>query len=224
MGNEKSFDNDVKQENILTPIIVRDILGGYFKEQNLQYELIDFESGKNEQYAGIDFIMHNQDGKSWNVDVKCQTNEYINHPTNTFSIELNYIKGEIEKEGWFVKRDNQTDFYLFAWIHKAKLNESGLIESVGQIEKIDLMFVRKKSIIDYVLQFGYDFDKLSTLSRFLRESGTYSMMLTKDKQNKDNKLKLVCSQHLPEKPVNIIISKDTYEKMYGTKYLRLARS
>ena len=213
---KSKFKEDIKQENILTPIIVNDIIGNFLTSQDFTYHLVNYENDADAQYKGIDFVMKNKEGHSWNVDVKCQTNDYINSPTRTFSIELNYLKNGVFKEGWFVNKDNLTDFYLFVWIHKANLNEDGLINNVNQIEKMELMFVRKQSVVDYLKLAGYSIEDLVKKSIELRNKAEKNLFLP---NKKGKEIKLVCTRHLSEKPVNIIISKYIYQKMLGSKHL-----
>ena len=209
------FVNDVKQEHILTPILV-DIVSEFLNIYNMSANLISFEDDADAQYQGIDFVMSNSDNSSsWNVDLKCQTNEYINSPTPTFSLELCYQKDGVRKLGWFIKNDNLTDYYLFAWIKKANLDENQMITSKEQIEYMDFMFVKKEDIYKFLGDNGFTASGLLDDAFSLVASGERMKKICSNHYN----VKLVCSTHLAEKPVNIIVSKYTYLHMPNTIYL-----
>ena len=57
------FVNDVKQEHILTPILV-DIVSEFLNIYNMSANLISFEDDADAQYQGIDFVMSNSDNSS----------------------------------------------------------------------------------------------------------------------------------------------------------------
>ena len=211
----QNFISDVQQERILTPIVVKEILTDFLQKHNLHHSLIDFDSNPNAQYAGIDFVMGNND-KSWNVDLKCQTNKYIGNPTKTFCLEVLYEKDYEEKQGWFIQEGNETDYYLFGWIQSANVGDDGVITSLDQINKMDLMFVYKKDVLKFIEECGYDKERLLEEAREMVRNGETKKKIP---TMKGRPLRLVRSMHLNEKPVNIVLSKSTYDALENTKHL-----
>lgn len=210
---QTKFKEDVTQEEILTPIII-DIMSDYLTDYEL--EMISFKDNEDLQYHGVDFIMNNKHNTDkWNVDVKCQTNEYINNPTPTFSLELNYILNGEKKIGWFLKKDNITDYYLFTWIHKANVTDN-IIQHKDEIEIMDCMLVYKPNIYEYLKTQGYKPNILLKEADDLRKSNQSYKYI--ESPIGKNDIKLVCSKHLAEKPVNIILNKTTYLELPKTKY------
>lgn len=207
MSIKSKFNNDAKQEKILTPIIAN-LLGTKFQQYGGSIRIIDYDKDSDKQYAGIDFEYIRKQ-KVTNFDVKCQTNKYINNPTPTFCLEIT-SKNKHNKRvmGWLFKEDNRTDYYVFVWIHKATLNEVGLIESLSQIDLMDIMLVKKTDIFDYFDKIGLKRDFIFEKANTLVKDGGYSTRICSDKNPRG--IKMTYSTSLQEAPVNIVIPKMTY--------------
>ena len=205
------FSQDVEQERILTKILY-DML---FKNcldvlWHSTSKLVNFDEYPELQYAGVDIIttcnLHNT-----YIDVKCQTNTYINNPTPTFCLELSYFKGDTIKEGWFTKEDQLTDYFLFVWIPKASSNDCS-ITTESQLSEVECMLVFKNDIWDYLNSTGVTKTDLIQAAENLRKMDKNFCRCGTTK-----KLKLTRSDFLPEKPVNLVIPKYQYLAMPHTE-------
>lgn len=205
------FLQDVEQEHVLTKILY-DML---FKEYldiiwNSTSKIVNFEESPELQYAGVDIItVHNS--QNTYIDVKCQTNAYINNPTPTFCLELSYYKENSIKEGWFVKTDQLTDYFLFVWIPNASVNDNYISEQ-EQLNEVECMLVKKSDIWEYLSNIGISKDGLIETAENLRHIDSSSC-----KYGFAEKVKLTKSDFLPEKPINLIITKNQYLKMPHTE-------
>jgi hypothetical protein len=214
-----NFDNDIEQEQILTPIVI-DIITDYLQTQKITTNIINFDENKKAQLQGIDFTMYSTiKNKTWNVDLKCQTNKYVNNPTNTFCLELCYTLQDEAKAGWFIKKDNLTDYYLFAWLQNVEVTNGAMVTSIDQINEMDLMFVYKKDIYDYFRQKGFHILDLLKDADKLVQSGKTTMYA----HTENSSVKMVYSKNMVEKPVNIILSKYIYFSMPKTIYLTYSK-
>ena len=85
-----------------------------------------------------------------------------------------------------------------------------MIVDKKQLKKMEFMLVQKNKIKEYLEEHGFDKTGLINISKRMR----------KDKIDKleENGIRFTCSNFLGEKPVNVIIWKDTYKKMPKTKH------
>lgn len=147
---------------------------------------------KTLQIQGIDVKYGNI-----NIDEKAQSSKsYFNKPIPSLALEVSFInRANTEQIGWFVK-ENLTTHYAFIRINKGTMNEYNVIESIDEIRYI---VYKKETLEDYVY-YTYQVDKdiLLKAASELRESGLKVRYI--------KGLKLVCSQHLKEKPVNIVLT------------------
>lgn len=208
---KSNFKNDVEQENILTDIFHKIFFENYLdKKCNYSSELISFNQNSEMQYQGIDIIVKNSEGKTSNIDVKCQTNKYINSPTNTFCIEVDYLKNGTVKDGWFIDKKNKTDYFLFVWIHKAEF--SNMIYTVDELKDVEFMLVNKNDIKNYLVEAGVDNQKMKLISTNMRNNDI--------SRQKVGNISFVRTSYLNEQPVNIVINKNIYKTMPLTKSYR----
>lgn len=209
-----NFTNDIEQEHILTKIIHDIVFKNYLdKQYGCSSTLIDFDTNlhnQDKQFEGVDIEWTFSDGRTMNVDVKCQTNQYINHPTPTFCIELSYFKGNDLKEGWFIQQTNKTNYYLFVWINKANLTNNDIIKEKDQLEEFEFMLVNKKEVRQMLYKNGLTNEDLKRISFYMRDNNI--------KRYDEKFARFVCSTHLSEKPINIVIPKNTYLTLKNTRY------
>ncbi len=98
-----------------------------------------------------------------------QMKTYINHPTETFCVEIvsdaltrdkitNEVIDRQRKLGWFVDESKVTDYYDFVWIPSARTvtvrtvneGENIIIESPDDIYVMELMVVDAKKLQEYI--------------------------------------------------------------------------
>lgn len=186
------------------------------------YDNAEFIEDLERQLQGIDVIIYDNNFTE-NLDIKAQASaRYINNPVPTFVHELLYTnKSKKDEIGWFLK-DLETDTYVFVWIHAAKVNERGLLEEPQDIIDMELMFVDKVPLTEYLDSKGYTSDVLLERAQKMRKIGLYKKMSVLDESD-DDEMWLTYSAELRERPVNLVIKKRVLKK-FSTKHIRATKS
>ena len=158
-------------------------------------------SDKTLQKSGVDIILHTNK-KDFYIDEKACL-QYINRDIPTFAFELCYSG----KVGWFLKDDLITDIYCLIWPH-ACVTDLSKINS-EDFNKLDVMLVPKKNLKEYINSYISDHELLK--AAFQATDGTLDW--TSDEKGRlympsNNRLYLMSTKHLYEKPVNLIVRKD----------------
>ena len=172
-----------------------------FLDKNFYVKTINFKRiySKKEQVEGIDvkFTLNNF---YYLCDEKAAI-RYINKPLNTFSMELSFIdKSNNIHDGWLLDENKVNNSFMFIWIDKATRN---LLENVEDILKLELVIVKKDSIINYLNSLGWTYKKLIRKTSLMRDN-----KYEKTGNIKNDGCKFVISDFLVEKPVNVLISRD----------------
>ena len=170
------------------------------------------------QKQGIDILV-NEDGKEVRHDIKAQASpSYINNPTPTFCMELLFDKKNDDEtvhtyNGWFVRDGLLTDFYGLCWIHKARKNASGYFDSPEDIEELEIYFVDKHKLKEYINESIRDAELLRT---------AHDMRRCLDKRrfcDEKNRWHYTYSMNLPEKSVNLIVKKWVLKEFSPKRYI-----
>lgn len=188
---------DEKHEKIVEQFLMK-----YFYKKI--YNNVESIFDQDRQVKGIDII-----ADELIIDNKAQCSaRYINNPTNTFAVEIvTYNKQGDEMTGWFINNSLLTKYYAFVWIHEAKTNAQNCLNNYNDIEKIEVMIVDKQALHDEVNKYKTDEDlyELAVKIRDMGQTSNYPYSLR-------NIGHLSCSQHLREKPVNLVINKAIHKK------------
>ena len=171
-----------------------------FLEKNFYCDLSDFErvNDKKRQVQGIDVIFTYND-KKYICDEKCAV-RYRN--LQTFCLELCFINRQ-EKivDGWLLDKDKVNNSFLFIWIDKAKKD---VFTTIEDIEEIEFALIRKEKILNYLCDIGWNKQNLMYKVR---------KILNNENENlgnfKENKIKFSFSKHLVEKPINVLLKRNT---------------
>jgi hypothetical protein len=162
-------------------------------------EKISFERihDKKRQIEGFDVIIRGPDDKIYGIDEKAAI-RYVNKNLQTFSLELSFLdrKGKIH-DGWLFDSNKKNNYFLFVWIDKA---DKDIISNENDIKQIEIALVLRENIINYLNGLGWDQNALNLKAEKIRQSqNEYPGDLKK------YGCKFVCSRHLVEQPVNILI-------------------
>lgn len=159
---------------------------------------------KERQVKGIDttFMI---DDKTYICDEKAAI-RYINKGLNTFSLELSFIgRYDDLRDGWLIDEKHINNSFLFVWIDKAKAD---MLESVSDIQQLEIALVDRRKILKYLETLGWSQDKMIAKSQKMRENEEeYGGNLRK------HGCKFVCSRHLVEQPVNVLLSRDKLKEI-----------
>ena len=166
---------------------------------------------KDIQFLGIDtsFIYN---GFVYQCDEKAAldyTNKQKGCLLNTFCLELSFLnRKDEEMEGWFTKDGNISNSYLFVWVDKSEKN---VITSPNEIEEAEIMLIQKSDIFDYLKTIGWDKTKLRKKNNQIRYCGDRNFG-----SFKENGCKISYAEYLPEKPINLLLTREVYSKMPHT--------
>jgi hypothetical protein len=165
-----------------------------------QKKMISFKriTDVDSQYEGIDIILSYNDLKNILVDEKAQCS-YVNKNLPTFAFEVNFIKNNKLCDGWLFSNNKKTEYYFLVWI-KAKKEKHFTFEDIIELNCI---LVERKEIIDYLSKYSIDKNKSYEIAEHLRETKT-----TKFSNTNFEGFNFNFSNHLSEKPVNIVIQKE----------------
>lgn len=108
-----SFQMDLENEDVMAAFMR---LNYYEKLSNDDGSPIEYRriTEKDEQEAGVD-VEFTQNGQKYIIDEKAQMDYiYNDKPLPTFALEILGVRGS---EGWFVKQDLKTQYYMFIWPH-----------------------------------------------------------------------------------------------------------
>ena len=172
----------------------------------------DYES----QIKGSDLILSSSDGKLNKVVVDEKVGiTRANTGLETFILELSFINKLGKKTcGWFLDTSKITDYYLFGWINKADIpyDESTKKWDTNKINKnnikeLEWALVSRKKIIKFLEDRGWTLEKLGRQDEKIREQGDVKTKAFIDE------VSFRYSGNYIEKPVNILIKRETYIKL-----------
>jgi hypothetical protein len=102
-------------------------------------------------------------------------------------------------DGWLIDPHKVNDSFLFVWIDKTKTDT---IRSIDDIQSVEVALVRKSEIIAYLADYGWTVDKLKIKARRILNNPN------EERGNvRENGYCFSYSDKLPEKPVNVLISR-----------------
>ena len=173
-----------------------------------------------EQIHGSDVILSTSDGilEHKVIDEKVAT-RYANSGLETFSLELSFINKRGKKTvGWFLDCSKKTEYYLLGWILKADIpfNEKTKRWEVYSITKdnivqLEWVLVSRQKIMKFLESKGWTLDKLTRQDEKIRQNGGVSTKEFIDE------VSFRYSDAYIERPVNILLKKDTYKDIADYK-------
>ena len=169
--------------------------------------------GYDEQIRGSDLILSLHDKKIDRVivDEKVAA-RYANTNLNTFSLELSFIGKNGKKLcGWFLDSSKSTQYYLFGWILKADIEydkekkryDTDSITKDNIIE-FEWCLVSRQKIADFLESKGWTLNVLAKQDEIIRERGCVKTL------DFVNDVSFRYSEKYIEKPINILLKKQTY--------------
>ena len=182
--------------------IVSQFLDVNFYKKSTKY--FDRITDKERQVKGIDttFMI---DDKTYICDEKAAI-RYINKGLNTFSLELSFIgRYDDLRDGWLIDEKHINNSFLFVWIDKSKTD---MLESVSDVQQLEIALVDRRKILKYLESIGWSKENMISKSQKMRENDDeYGGNLRK------HGCKFVCSKHLVEQPVNVLMSRDKLKEI-----------
>ena len=178
--------------------VMGEFLDKYFYNENIEGTITRVKDRKL-QVKGVDVVIDDGDVKFY-IDEKAAI-RYVG--LKTFALELSFInrQGDINT-GWLLDNTKINDYFLFVWINELNGTE---IKDISSIKNVDVALVSKASIFSHLISLGWSKNNLLEKDRRIRNNDNeYMGNILKDK------CKFSFSNHLVEKPINILLPKETY--------------
>ena len=178
--------------------VMGEFLDKYFYNENIEGTITRVKDRKL-QVKGVDVIIDDGDVKFY-IDEKAAI-RYVG--LKTFALELSFInrQGDVNT-GWLLDNKKINDYFLFVWINELNGTE---IKDISSIKNVDVALVSKISIFRHLNSLGWTKNNLLEKDHRIRNNDNeYMGNILKDK------CKFSFSNHLIEKPINILLPKETY--------------
>lgn len=176
--------------------------------------------GLNEQINGSDAILSTSD-KRLNrvvVDEKVAATQ-ANRGLKTFTLELSFIGRNGKKRlGWFIDNSKTTQYYLLGWLNRVdipynEMKERWETDSIREnnIKELEWCLVSRDKITKFLEEKGWTLEKLAKQDEKIRENGK-----VRTKEFIDDVAFRYSDKYI-EKPINIMLKKETYLKLSDYK-------
>ena len=178
--------------------VMGEFLDKYFYNENIEGTITRVKD-RRLQIKGVDVVIDDGDVKFY-IDEKAAI-RYVG--LKTFALELSFInrQGDINT-GWLLDNKKINDYFLFVWINELNGTE---IKDISSIKNVDVALVSKASIFRHLNSLGWSKNNLLEKDRRIRNNDEeYMGNILRDK------CKFSFSNHLVEKPINILLPKETY--------------
>lgn len=178
--------------------VMGEFLDKYFYNENIEGTITRVKD-RRLQVKGVDVVIDDGDVKFY-IDEKAAI-RYVG--LKTFALELSFInrQGDINT-GWLLDNKKINDYFLFVWINELNGTE---IKDISSIKNVDVALVSKASIFRHLNSLGWNKNNLLEKDRRIRNNDEeYMGNILRDK------CKFSFSNHLVEKPINILLPKETY--------------
>lgn len=191
-----NFNRDLNAEQVLGQYLDK----YYYPRRNFT----DFERIKdaNRQYQGIDTIVTLNNNQLL-IDEKGLMS--IPKPISTFALELNYLNPAGNRTmGWLYDEHKLSTHYLLCWIKRNDIP----IENVKLIDihYVIAMLVSRELLQNYLFNtYGINTNSISTKVNEILENNKSKRL--ENLSNTSNS-RYHFSNHLPEQPINIVMTKD----------------
>lgn len=218
------LSNNVKRNNYQTPTGYSDyeeyrnydaracdIVNKYLDEH--LYPLFvesDRISSFNQQIRGLDCTFTDYSQFTYKCDEKAAV-KWANKNLKTFSLELKYVNraGNLHR-GWFLDESQENNCYNFIYTDKIRDDEGDFNYQTfteENIKEVTCYIVRKNKLHEYFRSIGWTNERLLEKCREIRRTNGKCDLCDLDKDG----LRFHFSKNLPEKPINVLISRNTLQ-------------
>lgn len=203
--------NSFRKKDTVQEKIVAEYLDSKLYHREDIFDKILRTDDRENQLAGSDLLMTIERKNIFNsvVDEKAQL-YYLKGGLPTFAFELSFLRYNGQRVGgWFIDQEKKTEYYMLLWLTA----EEGF-ELIEQIKMIEFVLISRKKIFDFLSQQGLDLRALNNKSIEAINSGQKYF-----EKSTERPYWFVNSNHLAEKPVNIVIKKEVLKKLssiFGT--------
>lgn len=166
------------------------------------------------QLKGIDVTFNYKGKKQLLVDEKAAVH-FVNKNIPTFAFEIDFIATDNKrKQGWLFDKDKLTQYYLLCWIKAEKTQ--GL--TCSDILQVEILLIERKAIFGLLQSYGLQKKRVLEMASLLRASNKFGPAYKRNGQP----FYFYFTQHLHEKPINIVIRKQAL-KVLATFHKTITR-
>lgn len=192
-----SYPVEDKQKKLISEFLSKYMYGKVYAE----HEMV---TDKALQMKAVDVILPTANGPEYH-DIRVQASKlYINKPQPTFNMELLCDYNDNEHVGWFLRNDLLSHVYVLCWVPKAKVNSYGYIAEFEDIEEVEVMFIDKQELKDFVNTYYYD-EALYQQARKMRAKGDTRVF-------PNDAMYFVYSPAMSSKPVYLVMKRWALER------------
>ena len=215
MGMSRKHDHEIEG-------IVSGFLDKYFYSKVAHREKLYFSrwTDREHQLLGIDVTLGNV-----NIDEKCKCYGCMNSLLKCPSFEISFEHRQMGRlEGWFVNKELKTDYYAILGVFASAATAQEFI-SEKQLQKVDILLVSKQDVVDFASSEGLGRDELLKISEELVEEGKNNCFGDAKLRRTfpSGKLWITHSTNFIEKPVNLVIPRETLCGFGGTRHFVVTR-
>ena len=188
----------------------------FYDKLNTSYKRV---TDRDLQLKGVEVILD-----SYNIDEKASL-YYSNAMIPTFVFELDFMSGNASHTGWFLNESLLTDYYMLIWPNVRDSYDDRLKKwirkdvseiTVNDFTIVEAMLIDKKKI-------NNEFERrMLSIERLLAYVKAIRLAANVEKYTKgvplDDDIKIMLSDRLNEKPINLVVRKrllfDIADKVY----------
>ena len=181
------------------------------------------QTDKKLQCAGIDVTLLGKNNLSINFDLKAKVYGVLNSILQYPSFEVSFLNRANQiQTGWFCQKNLSTDYYNFIGVYTVnENNDINCLSSSNAISACDVLWCKKQDVIDFVKQTTNLSDLYNDANKLRAESK--SLGLSKNRKYYKN-FWLTYSSNLFEKPVNLVMQRNTLETFKNSKHFYITKS
>jgi hypothetical protein len=174
------------------------------------------------QHKGVDVVMGKE---SVNIDEKASL-YYSNAMIPTFVFELDFMMNNRCYTGWYLNKELITDYYMLIWpnvrntydVNSRKWIRKDVSEfTINDFTIVEAMLIDKKKIEKEFERRMLTYDTLYRSVQRIREAKNKEPYIKGQKIDDD--IKIMLSDHLNEKPINLVVSKRLLYKVADRVFL-----
>ena len=198
-----------------------------FLDENFWSKLHPFkfkrQTQKKYQYYGIDVTLICKNNLSVHFDEKAKIYGVLNSILQYPSFEVSFINRANQiQPGWFCQKSLSTDYYSFVAVYTVnENNDIACLSSSTAISACDVLWCKKQDVIQYVKQ-TTNLNDLYNYANNLRNESK-SLGVSKNRKYYKN-FWLTHSNSLFEKPVNLVMKRNTLETFKNSKHFYITKS
>ena len=183
------------------------------------------QTDKKLQCAGIDITLLGKNNLSINFDEKAKVYGVLNSILQYPSFEISFVNRANQiQTGWFCQKNLSTDYYSFVGVYTVnENNDINCLSSSTAISACDVLWCKKQEVIDFVKQ-TTSLNDLYNDAKELRKESKLNGVQKNRKRYENANFWLTYSGQLFEKPVNLVMPRNTLENFKNSKHFYITKS